>query len=83
MLLEGEAHAYVFASGGSKKWDTCAPEAVLEAAGGVLTDMHGVKYSYAQDVCYPNKTGIFATAPGISHSCLRKKIPQDLLESLK
>lgn len=22
-LLEGEAHAYVFATGGSKKWDTC------------------------------------------------------------
>ena len=30
--LEGAA-AYVFASGGCKKWDTAAPEAVLLAAG--------------------------------------------------
>lgn len=30
--LEGGS-AYVFVGGGSKKWDTAAPEAVLEAAG--------------------------------------------------
>lgn len=33
--LEGAA-AYVFASGGCRKWDTAAPEAVLEAAGNVV-----------------------------------------------
>ena len=41
MLLEGKAHAYVFASPGCKKWDTAAPQAILEAAGGKLTDIKG------------------------------------------
>ena len=36
-LIDGQAHAYVFASPGCKKWDTCAPEAVLSAIGGTLT----------------------------------------------
>lgn len=31
-MLEGAA-AYVFASPGCKKWDTAAPQAILEAAG--------------------------------------------------
>ena len=34
LLLEGRATAYVFASPGCKKWDTCAPEALLHAVGG-------------------------------------------------
>lgn len=33
-LVEGKASAYVFASPGCKKWDTCAPEAILHAVGG-------------------------------------------------
>lgn len=36
-MLEGSA-AYVFASPGCKKWDTCAVEAVLAAAGEFLGD---------------------------------------------
>lgn len=35
-LVEGKASAYVFASPGCKKWDTCAPEAILHAVGGNL-----------------------------------------------
>lgn len=33
--MEGKAHAYVFASDGCKRWDTCAPEAILHAVGGL------------------------------------------------
>nr|XP_039319349.1 3'(2'),5'-bisphosphate nucleotidase 1 isoform X3 [Saimiri boliviensis boliviensis] len=32
-LIEGKASAYVFASPGCKKWDTCAPEVILHAVG--------------------------------------------------
>lgn len=46
LLLEGKAHVYVFASPGCKKWDTCAPQAVLEAAGGTLTDIKGTTIPY-------------------------------------
>lgn len=82
LLLEGRAHAYVFASPGCKKWDTCAPEALLEAAGGYLTDMHGRKYPYDATAIHSNKHGVFATAPGLDHSLLQKKIPKEILERL-
>ena len=42
-------HAYVFASPGCKKWDTCAPEALLKAKGGTLTDMHGMWFLLANE----------------------------------
>jgi len=46
LLIEGQAHAYVFPSPGFKKWDTCAPEAILLALGGKLTDIKGNTYKY-------------------------------------
>ncbi|XP_020837900.1 3'(2'),5'-bisphosphate nucleotidase 1 isoform X1 [Phascolarctos cinereus] len=35
-LIEGKASAYVFASPGCKKWDTCAPEVILCAVGDLV-----------------------------------------------
>ncbi|XP_044746670.1 3'(2'),5'-bisphosphate nucleotidase 1 [Coccinella septempunctata] len=82
LLIEGKAHAYVFASKGCKKWDTCAPEAVLTACGGKLTNIFGENYDYSKDVEYPNKKGVFATAKGIDHGSLVKKIPEEVLNAL-
>lgn len=82
LLIEGKAHAYVFASKGCKKWDTCAPEAVLTACGGRLTNMFGEPYSYNKDVKFPNKKGVFATAKDVDHENLMKKIPEDVLNAL-
>ena len=36
MLLDGEMDAWVFPSKGTKRWDTCPGEALLEALGGFL-----------------------------------------------
>lgn len=82
LLAEGKAHAYVFASKGCKKWDTCAPEAVLSAVGGKLTDMHGNMYSYQKDVEHPNKGGVLATARGVDYNYLASKIPEDVKNML-
>uniref|UniRef100_A0A8C6WIX4 3'(2'),5'-bisphosphate nucleotidase 1 n=1 Tax=Neogobius melanostomus TaxID=47308 RepID=A0A8C6WIX4_9GOBI len=60
-LIEGRASAYVFASPGCKKWDTCAPEAILHAVGGKLTDVHGNPYRYDADVKHMNSAGVLAT----------------------
>jgi len=76
LLMEGLAHAYVFASQGCKKWDTCAPEAVLIAMGGRLTDMDGKNYSYSKDVQHVNEGGLLATAPGEDHDWYVKQIPK-------
>eukprot|EP01084_Bolivina_argentea_P138475 243766_1 len=46
MVIEGIADAYVFPSRGTKKWDTCAPEAVLLSLGGKLTKPDGSLYDY-------------------------------------
>lgn len=67
LLIEGKAHAYLFASPGCKKWDTCAPEAVLHAIGGKLTDVHGASYQYHAGVDKKNLTGTLATALAHEH----------------
>lgn len=81
-LLNGSANAYIFASPGSKKWDTCAPEAILEIAGGVLTDVSGNHYNYNQNTEHRNKLGVIATAVGVNHSELINRIPDEIKNKL-
>lgn len=40
-IARGDAELYVHPSAGTKLWDTCAPGAILRAAGGALTDLWG------------------------------------------
>ncbi|KAM3861169.1 3'(2'),5'-bisphosphate nucleotidase 1 isoform 1-T1 [Diretmus argenteus] len=80
-LLEGKASAYVFASPGCKKWDTCAPEAILHAAGGKLTDMHGNAYCYDANVKHMNSAGVLATLR--NHQYYASRVPQSVLQALK
>uniref|UniRef100_A0A1A9W5P8 3'(2'),5'-bisphosphate nucleotidase 1 n=1 Tax=Glossina brevipalpis TaxID=37001 RepID=A0A1A9W5P8_9MUSC len=82
-LLEGKAHAYVFASAGTKKWDTCAPEAVLEAEGGILTDLKGQHYSYSKDVDHVNVNGILASMSHMCHDNIVKKLPSHIFENMQ
>ncbi|XP_026494307.2 3'(2'),5'-bisphosphate nucleotidase 1 isoform X2 [Vanessa tameamea] len=81
-LLEGKASVYVFASPGCKKWDTCAPEAILSAAGGKLTDILGHNYKYGASEPRPNKTGVLAAVNADLHNYALNRIPQELKEKL-
>ncbi|XP_072929838.1 3'(2'),5'-bisphosphate nucleotidase 1 isoform X2 [Epargyreus clarus] len=81
-LLEGVASVYVFASSGCKKWDTCAPEAILNAAGGKLTDILGNFYKYGASESRPNKTGVLAAVNSELHNQALSKIPQELQDKL-
>lgn len=83
LLLEGKAHAYVLASKGTKKWDTCAPEAVLRAVGGEMTDLTGSYYTYSKDAPHPNLKGILATAKLTDHSWYLQRVPKAILDVLK
>jgi 3'(2'), 5'-bisphosphate nucleotidase len=49
LLAEGVADVYLHPGGKSQRWDSCAPEAVLRAAGGILTDLAGEPYRYDGD----------------------------------
>ncbi|XP_078484836.1 3'(2'),5'-bisphosphate nucleotidase 1-like [Ciona intestinalis] len=80
-VIEGEADAYVFASPGCKKWDTCAPEAILRAVGGQLTDVHGSKIRYDKDIKFPNTGGVIATYR--EHQTIINLVPQKVRDELK
>jgi len=83
LLMEGEAHAYVFPSPGCKKWDTCAPEAILHAMGGKLTDMKGNTYEYHAEVEHRNSEGVLATALASDHQWYVDKIPDEIKEMVR
>lgn len=48
LIAEGERDLYVNPSPKAKLWDTCAPHAILAAAGGRLTDLRGDAIDYQQ-----------------------------------
>ena len=83
LVIEGKAHAYVFASRGCKKWDTCAPQAVLESVGGKLTDMFGHDLSYEKDVNITNELGVLATYDALkAHPKFCAMVPEDVKATL-
>lgn len=82
LLIEGKAHAYVFPSKGCKKWDTCAPEALLRAFGGKLTDIHGKDIEYHSKVEHVNATGVLATSGASDHDWYCASIPQETRDAL-
>uniref|UniRef100_A0A0R3RZ49 3'(2'),5'-bisphosphate nucleotidase 1 n=1 Tax=Elaeophora elaphi TaxID=1147741 RepID=A0A0R3RZ49_9BILA len=73
--LEGAA-AYVFPSPGCKKWDTCAPEAIITASGGKLTDISGNDIYYDEDTQIANSGGVLATAHWVNHQEFVDCIPE-------
>ncbi|CAJ0944222.1 unnamed protein product [Ranitomeya imitator] len=79
-LIEGQASAYVFASPGCKKWDTCAPEAILHAVGGKLTDISGNAYEYHKDVKHMNSAGVLATLRNYNYYSSR--VPESVKQAL-
>ncbi|XP_072032724.1 3'(2'),5'-bisphosphate nucleotidase 1-like isoform X2 [Amphiura filiformis] len=80
LLLEGRATAYIFASKGCKKWDTCAPEALLHAVGGKLTDVHGNTYIYHKDVKHMNTGGVIAAYR--NHQFFLSQVPKAVKDVL-
>lgn len=59
-----------------------APEAILEAAGGTLTDVIGNHYNYGANESFPNRMGVFATAKHIDHQQLIAILPDEIKRSL-
>ena len=64
-VARGEANIYVHPSTKTKLWDSCAPQAVLEAAGGRLTGLDGQPIDYKGEHLH-HPAGLLATG-GISH----------------
>lgn len=65
LLVDGLAHFYIHPGAKTCQWDTCAPQAILEAAGGRMTDRNGEPLTYnALEI--RNLKGIIATN-GVIH----------------
>jgi 3'(2'), 5'-bisphosphate nucleotidase len=60
LVAEGSRDLYVYPGGRTKKWDSCAPEAIITAAGGRLTDTFGALLVYT-DVDLYNSGGLVAS----------------------
>jgi 3'(2'), 5'-bisphosphate nucleotidase len=60
LICEGRAHIYIHAGAKTNQWDTCAPEAILRAAGGIITDNFGEPLQYNTSGVR-NLKGIIAT----------------------
>lgn len=84
LLLDGLAHAYVFPTPGTKKWDTCAPEAILHAAGGKMTDIKGQATLYKKgSASVVNEWGCLATSKAEDHEEYVNSIPKELSDQVK
>lgn len=66
LIVEQQCDLYVHLSPRTKQWDTCAPEIILQEAGGTITDLFGLplKYNKAE---VQNRNGIVASN-GAAHA---------------
>ena len=66
LIAEQIADLYIHLSPRTKFWDTCAPQIILEEAGGRMTDVFGSPLRYdLRDV--QNHNGILASCGGAAH----------------
>lgn len=72
LVAEGKRDLYVNPAGRSKLWDACAPQAILEAAGGTLTDLDGRPLCYG-GVDLANRRGLVASN-GLIHAPVMERL---------
>lgn len=70
LVADGRADLYIHPVPHLREWDTCAPEAVLRGAGGLVTDCDGELLSYGSDDPRQPR-GILAGGPGFHLQGLR------------
>lgn len=73
-VARGDAHVYVQAPGHTKMWDTCAPTALVLAAGGRVTDLRGDPLDFrAPSVTHPR--GVVASHGLMHEQVLERMAP--------
>jgi 3'(2'), 5'-bisphosphate nucleotidase len=74
LIARGDRDLYVNPSGKCKLWDVCAPEAILRAAGGTLSDAHGapIRYDVEEMAC---RRGLVASNGHVHAEVIAKLAP--------
>jgi 3'(2'), 5'-bisphosphate nucleotidase len=73
-VVDRRAHIYLASDHAGCRWDSCAPEAILRAAGATYTDALGVRLDYRAP-SLKNNRGIIAAAPGLHAEAVRRVGP--------
>ncbi|MDQ3130879.1 MAG: 3'(2'),5'-bisphosphate nucleotidase CysQ, partial [Acidobacteriota bacterium] len=74
LIVEQICDLYVHLSPRTKFWDTCAPQIILEEAGGRMTDLFGFRLCYdISDV--QNHNGIVATNGAVHEEVILRLKP--------
>lgn len=82
-LLEHRAHAHIMVGLKSQRWDVCAGEGLLRAAGGVATDIHGNPLSYwADDACREAICGFVGSLDVGLHRQILARVPPSVKETM-
>jgi len=79
VLLDGKADCYLYPSRGTKRWDSCAPEAIVRALGGECTDILNERYDYSNISPdeYENVLGLVAAFE--DHSFYIKNLSNEII----
>lgn len=67
-IAEGKADVFINPTGTMGEWDMCAPQIILEEAGGTLTDMKGAPHVYNKEM--PKLRGGIVASNGLLHDSL-------------
>lgn len=78
LIVDQTADIYVSPGARTKLWDTCAPQVILEEAGGKFTDMFGFDLVY-DTADLQNRNGLLATN-GAAHDAAVKRLAPLLKE---
>ncbi|HQP88665.1 MAG TPA: 3'(2'),5'-bisphosphate nucleotidase CysQ [Thermoanaerobaculia bacterium] len=73
LIAAGERDLYVNPTGNAKAWDTCAGQALLEAAGGRITDLRGGKLAYGGPELW-HRHGLLASANASIHEAALRAV---------
>ncbi len=74
LVAQGAADVYLYPQPGTKRWDTCAPDAILRELGGAMTDMEGRDIVYSRSGDMMNQSLI---------ACMDKALHERVIASLK
>lgn len=73
-VAEGVADIYLSMSNRTREWDACAPEAILRAAGGTMTDVLGAHLVYNKETTETPR-GMLATNGPLHPACVNALRP--------
>lgn len=73
LIAAGLRDLYVNPQAKTKAWDTCAPEAILERAGGRLTDLLGAPILYRDEIVH--RRGLVASNGRVHDEVVQKLAP--------